>query len=251
MKFFFDPHLLKSNEHKNIFGSATAKNLDELEVLYGNDSFIEIQKNLNDENIIKGNNELLELLKADLDLPYDQRYTRNVNLLEAQRLLSNIKTSNTHVFHDCYDPKGEKGFCFGEATIGHMEALIRGVHPKSIRKIWIAGDFYTWGHHVANMVHTDFGWVVLDTNLDSVVSVKKWLDFYTALKNKNAKTLMYFVSRAERFGPQNANSYNSLDLFNTTTHHFNVENDFYNGYFHDYFEDLEKSIDTVRKLPVR
>jgi len=228
-----------------------AKNLDELEEAYGHESLIDIQRRISNAEIKKQNDHLFSLLKQELDTPAAPEYTRYVTHQEATLVLSKITNSKVNQNHICYDPDLSTGFCFGRATIGHMEALIRGVHPKSIKKIWIAGDMEKWGHHVANMIKTENGWLVIDTNLNRAVSPEEWVKTYLPMKTHGAKDIMVFVTKAERFGPYDIGEYTAVNLFNSNTNTFNRENDFYRGYFHDYFEELEKNMPETKKFPAR
>lgn len=247
-------NFLSPNERISSFKRPTienAKSLDELEEAYGFESLIEIQKRIPNNEIKKQNEFLFTLLKQDLKTPSSTEYTRYVTDEEANFLLHKISNSKVNQNHICYDPDLSTGFCFGRATIGHMEALIRGVHPKSIKKIWIAGDMQQWGHHVANMIKTEKGWLVIDTNLERPVSPEEWLKTYLPMKAIGAKDIKVFVTRAERFGPYDIGEYSAVNLFNSTSHSFNRENDFYRGYFYDYFQDLEKEMPEIKKFPAR
>ena len=131
-----------------------------------------------------------------------------------------------------------------------MVAIIRDVHPESIKKIWIAGDMGVWGHHVATMVYTEKGWIVLDTNIGKGISVNAWIDRYMVYKKKDApQDIMVFVTQAGRYGPYDTRSYNPIDLFNTQSADYNKLKDYYNGYFHDYFEDLDKTVEKIKLKP--
>jgi hypothetical protein len=123
-----------------------------------------------------------------------------------------------------------------------MEALIREVHPDAIRKVWIAGDMGKWGHHVATIIKAENGWLALDTNMGRVITLDEWFIIVHREKVKDANEIMNFVTQAGRFSPYNNMSYNSFDLFNTDRLEFNKAQDFYRGYFHDYFEDLDKVV---------
>ena len=157
--------------------------------------------------------------------------------------MSNSKVNKNHY---CYDTKGTIGFCFGRATIAHMEAVVRNVNPDAIRKIWIAGDMGVWGHHVATMIKTEKGWLVLDTNVGHPISTVEWIAKYMPMKMKNTNDIMVFSTQAGRFSPYDTQTYNAINLFNTHSEEFNKASDYYRGYFHDYFEDL----DNVEQKPI-
>lgn len=228
----------------------SANTLAQLEEAYGNDSLIDIQRGLN-EPTIKATNELTQkLLKKPLVLKGDSGKTTYVTKEEAQTLLDSIENSKVNRDHFCYDPDNTTGFCFGRAIIGHMEALARGVHPDAIKKIWIAGDMKEWGHHVAPIVKAKEGWLVLDTNIGRPVTTEEWQEYYRPFKAAKAKEVMMFVTQGGRFGPYDAEAYSAINLFNTTGNTFNREADFYKGYFHDYFDTLDKN-KSIKKFPVR
>lgn len=233
------------------FAQYQMKSLDDLEASYGNFSLIDIQKKFTAEQIRESNKKTLELLEAPLTTDHPTGYTNYLTTSELDVLYKELANDKVHLNHACYDPKGTVGFCFGRATIAHMEALIRGVNPDAIRKIWIAGDMREWGHHVATMVKGEKGWYVIDTNNGRAVPVKDWVAFYQPFKNKNAKDIMVFVTRADRFGPYDTQSYTGINLFNTNTSHYERTADFYRGYFYDYFEALDKERLVVKKFPER
>lgn len=248
MQKFFSP-IPQSFTSGNLIHS---KSLDELELFYENTSFIEMQKEFSPQEI-KANNLHIQKL---FSLPIKSQQTKNkssyITKSEAELILDEVTHSRPNKNHLCYDPDLKIGFCFGRATIGHMEALVRGVHPDSIRKIWIAGDMKEWGHHVAVMIKAEEGWWVIDTNLQRVVKTDEWLKFYAPMKNPLAKSdIMIFASRADRFGPYDSSTYSGINLFNSNNDLFNRDMDYYRGYFHDYFEDLDKKMPKIKKFPVR
>jgi nitrous oxide reductase accessory protein NosL len=225
-----------------------AKSLNEIEQFYQNYSLIDIQHHLSNEDILKNNDHLVKLLSLPLKTEKDEKFATEVSLDQAEIILKEVTNSRPNKNHMCYDPKLKIGFCFGRATMAHMEALVRGVHPESIRKIWIAGDMKEWGHHVATMIKAKDGWYVIDTNLGRVVKAEEWIKFYEPMKAPKAKSIMVFVTRADRFGPYDTNSYSGINLFNSNNDIFNRDLDYYKGYFHDYFEDLDRKIDTIEKF---
>jgi len=232
---------------------SNVKDLDELESLYGNSSFIDTQRNSSNQKILDVNKKTRELFKAPLRTDTPDGFTNYATKEELDLIYNDAANEKVHINHSCYDPKGTVGFCFGRATIVHMEALIRGMNPDSIRKIWIVGEMQGgWGHHVATMIKGKDGWNVLDPNLGRVVTIEEWIKAYEPYKLKTAKQeLMLFVSRADRFGPYSSQNYTGVDLFNTTTTHYERSEDFYRGYFTDYFESLDKERKEVKKFPVR
>ena len=224
---------------------SNAKSLKELEGLYGGDNLIEIQRRISNDEILKNNANLKQLLKDPFEPKDIPGKIKAIPMDDANVIYRAMADSNVNKNHYCYDPKGTIGFCFGRATIAHMEAIVREVHPDSVKKIWIAGDMGVWGHHVATMVYTEKGWIVLDTNLGRSVDIDTWIATYMPMK-KGKKDIMVFVTQAGRFGPYDSSPYNAINLFNTNSADFKKANDFFSGYFHDYFE----SLDNVKNKPL-
>ena len=222
-----------------------AESLSELEALYGAGNLIEIQRFTANEEILKNNGKLKSLLKAPYEVKKIPGKIHKITTDDADLIYYAMANSDVHKNHHCYDTKGTIGFCFGRATIAHMEAIARDIHPDLVKKIWIAGDMGVWGHHVATMVYTEKGWMVLDTNLGKKVDVETWIAMYMPYK-KGKKDIMVFVTQAGRFGPYDSSPYNAINLFNTNTEDFKKANDYFNGYFHDYFE----SLDNVKMKPL-
>jgi len=223
-----------------------AKSLDELESLYGGESLIEIQRNLSDETIKKYNAHTMALLDEDFkikDIPGKKNFLTKE---EANVIYNAMSESKVNKNHNCYDTDGTIGFCFGRATIAHLEAIVRNVNPEAIRKIWIAGDMGKWGHHVATIVKAEKGWYVLDTEIGFVLSHEHWVSIYLPLKEPKANEIMVFTTQAGRFSPYDTQTYNAMNLFNTNSSDFEKVSDYYRGYFHDYFEDL----DSVKREPL-
>lgn len=245
-KFFTAPPATASS-----FVYTPAKSLDELEASYGNLSLIDIQQKLSPGQIKISNKRTMTLLEQPLKNEQPDGYTNYATDEELALIYKELESDKVHLNHACYDPQGTVGFCFGRATIAHMEALIRGMNPDAIRKIWIAGDMKQWGHHVATMIKGEKGWYVIDTNIGRPVTADEWLAFYQPFKSQNAKDIMVFVTRADRFGPYDTQSYTGINLFNSNTSHYERTADFYRGYFYDYFEALDKERLVVKKFPVR
>lgn len=222
-----------------------ASDLSELESFYGGDSLIEIQKRVDNDKIKSNNENIKKLLLAPFKVKPIKGKSQVVTILDANKIYKAMEDSNVNKNHNCYDTKGTIGFCFGRATIAHMEAIAREVHPDNVKKIWIAGDMGVWGHHVATMLYTEKGWMVLDTNLGRIVSSDEWIKSYMGYK-KGDKDIMVFATQAGRFGPYDNRPYNAVDLFNTQSEDFDKAKDYFKGYFHDYFE----SLDNVKSLPL-
>ncbi len=100
---------------------STAKDLDELESLYGNASFLETQAFLENKKILEINTKTRELLKAPLRTDTPAGFTNYATKAELDLIYKDAASEKVHVNHSCYDPKGTVGFCFGRATIVHME----------------------------------------------------------------------------------------------------------------------------------
>ena len=151
------------------------------------------------------------------------------------------------------------GFCFGRALVAHNQALIRNVHPASIRKIWVVGNMGFWGHHVATIVKVKGTWLAVD-NFTGVMNVEQWIQRMKREKDAAAtKPLMFFITRAGRFGHANNSLYNSIDLFNvpqtsmgkvasTEAKNHLKKRDFYQGFFMDFYEELDTKSQVVRQF---
>jgi hypothetical protein len=225
--------------------------LEELETVYGDRSFIDIQSEASQQEILDNNKRFYELLEQPISKFESFNKTSYILPEEADVIFNDIEAAKVNVNNACYDPKGTVGFCFGRATMVHMEALIRNVASESVRKIWIAGDMGVWGHHVATLIKGQEGWYIIDIEVGKVVKVQEWFKFFKKYQPENANEMMLFISKAERFGPYDTSGYTSRDLFNTTNNKFKRDSDFYRGFFHDYFEELEMRQKTVKKFPVR
>lgn len=217
---------------------AKATSLNELESLYGGENLIEIQRLITNDKILSNNKNVKKLLAKPFKVEEVPGKNSLVKEVDTNVLYKAMENSDVNKNHYCYDTKGTIGFCFGRATIAHMEAIVRNVHPDLVKKIWIAGDMGVWGHHVATMVYSEKGWMVLDTNLGRTISAEQWIDYYMPMK-EGKKDIMVFVTQAGRFGPYDNRPYNAVDLFNTNSADFNKAADYFNGYFHDYFQSLD------------
>jgi hypothetical protein len=224
-----------------------AKSFSELESLYGESSFIDIQRELEEVDIKLNNENLRKLLNTSYKVKKLKNKISHPERNNANKLFKALLKAKVNKRYDHYDPQGTIGLCFGRATIAHIEAILDNIHPDLIKKIWIAGDMEEWGHHVATMIFTDKGWIVIDTNFTHPLTVKKWMKASMSNKKSEAKELMFFVTQAERLGPYDSRTYNAIDLFNTESDDFLAVDDYYNGYFHDYFEKLDKVMNKARK----
>lgn len=218
-----------------------AKTLKELEGLYGDESLINIQHRLTNQEILDNNANLIKMIEAPYNVTPMKGKVTEVDDKLLKEIYDGMEYSEVNKNHWCYDTKGTIGFCFGRATIAHMEAISRDVHPDLVKKVWIAGDMGVWGHHVATLVYTKKGWMVLDTNQGRPYTFRNWLNSYLPMK-KGKKDIMAFVTQAGRFGPEDGRPYNPVDLFNTHSDDFNRAEDFFKGYFFDYYESLDNRL---------
>lgn len=223
-----------------------AKSYSALEALYGGENLIEIQSRISHEEILANNANIKKIALKTYKVK--RMAGKKTKLSEDDINVLYKATSNSEVNknHYCYDPKGTIGFCFGRATITHMEAIIRDIHPDLVKKVWLVGDMGSWGHHVATMIYTPSGWKVFDTNNGRAVNLDYWIDYYMPQRKKSSKEIMVFITQAGRLGPYDNRPYNPIDLFNTESEDFNKAADYFNGYFHDYFD----SLDNVRNKPL-
>lgn len=129
-----------------------------------------------------------------------------------------------------YDPQSNWGYCFGRAAWAYMELLRRGVAKGSIKKIFAVGPMAAWGmqwqFHVATIVRSKGGWVVIDTVPGKPLKVEKWMDYFA--KQNSDKTLMFFVSEPSRVNPLSNSRFNAR--------HF--RNDFTAPEYRAYFQDM-------------
>ncbi len=210
-----------------------AQSLTQIEKAYGGWSFFHTQNTLPAQKINLHNQKMESALRQDLDLPAQEGRVPWVTNSEANEVYESMKNNNVVRCDLSYERPGQSiGFCFGRATIAHMEALRMGVHPEAIRKIWVIGDMGHWGHHVATMVKTENGWKVLD-NVTGFVSPEDWMTQMKA-QTRGDKPLMFFSSNAERFGPASNAGYDPTDLFGSGS------DDYYNSFFRDYFSWLDE-----------
>jgi hypothetical protein len=120
------------------------------------------------------------------------------------------------------------GYCFGRATLAHVELLRRGVDPKSIRKIFVIGEMkYTldiWELHVATIVKkTGGGWWVLDGLFNKTLEVQDWYKeiLKIAVNTAHPKIRLYLTDPV-KFLPITG-AYAEKDMFREE----------YNGFFKD------------------
>jgi hypothetical protein len=152
-----------------------------------------------------------------------------------------------------YDPDGNIGFCFGRASISHVEALEMGLAKENVKKIWAIGSMkyedIFWQHHVSGIVRRDDGvWFTIDPEYDYPRKLDEWAKI---VKKMDADgKLQFFVTDAKRFGPDDFNTYNIAgpDKRDDTT--VNITDDFYNKYFVDWLKATREEaaeINTARE----
>ena len=229
-----------------------SKNLVELRMNYGQTPFYGVVDYLSAEEIEKNNENLLRLSKLPLmedpsldGLTSPEDSVKELSEQQVRELYDAMVLTPVVLNQRNYGGRGV-GFCFGRALIAHYHALIRGVDPNSVRKIWVVGDMSFWGHHVATIVKVKNDWMAVD-NYTGVMNVESWI---TRMKQekKGEKPLMFFITRAGRFGHQLNNLYNPIDLFNIPSGDLELfgnkidqlkEDDFFKGFFMDFFDYLD------------
>ncbi|MEE2670460.1 MAG: hypothetical protein VYA54_02050 [Bdellovibrionota bacterium] len=251
---------VRGNYVRSIPGSDS---LEQLRMNYGSMALKQIYASMSNSQVQANNENLLELIKDDIN------FNRNINRYQPMndallsldddqiRELYRAMTSNYVVQNQRnYGGRGV-GFCFGRALVAHNQALIRNVHPNAIRKIWVVGDMGFWGHHVSTIVKSGESWVAID-NYTGIVTVEDWMERMQQEK-QGSKDLMFFITRAGRFGHATNSLYNTIDLFNVpanrmqqyadTTAKNNLKSrDFYKGFFMDFYDALESDAVTVRRF---
>ncbi|MCM2354775.1 MAG: protein-glutamine glutaminase family protein [Pseudobdellovibrio sp.] len=183
---------------------------------------------------------LKTLASIQQEVPFRATSTRAVEISEvAADKLVDLTYENPIVNPGSkkYDPNRNIGFCFGRATFIHLMLLKMGVQKNSIRKIWAIGPMKTgdinWRYHVATMVYTKKGWLVLDTNHGGPVSPQEWIATYSKMSIDGK--LRFYSSDASKFAFM-IGKYSRLQLGMD----INQERDFYRGYFKDMMEWIRK-----------
>lgn len=183
---------------------------------------------------------LKTLASIQQEVPFRTTSTRTVEISEmAADKLVDLTYENPIVNpgNKKYDPNRNIGFCFGRATFIHLMLLKMGVQKNSIRKIWAIGPMNTgdinWRYHVATMVYTKKGWLVLDTNHGGPVSPQEWIATYSKMSTDGK--LRFYSSDASKFAFM-MGKYSRLQLGMD----INQERDFYRGYFKDMMEWVRK-----------
>lgn len=236
-----------SNKSYNygLTGFQFATDLASVEQLYGDESFFLIQGRLSNAEIKKSNSKLRQLLakKAQIDEADPSKVVR-ITEEQASTLYDDMERTPCVADDSAYQRAGVNlGYCFGRAIVSHFHGLRRGIHPQAMKKIWVVGPMHgDWGHHVAYMVRGNNGkWYVID-NVTGVVPHTEWMNQLKTFKNTDQE-LMFFVTEANRFGPESNTTYNTVDLFNVQNQNwsgFKKSSDYYRGFFRDFFHWLDK-----------
>jgi len=125
----------------------------------------------------------------------------------AQKILDRVYSHPTIGFKadDIYSQPGEEmGFCFGRAMYMHLLALKLGIQKESIKKIWAVGPMRSdtpgidWGYHVAILIFSKDGWIILDPNVMRVYRIENWVESYSQ-KSLDGR-IRFFATEPERFG---------------------------------------------------
>lgn len=227
-------------------GKVPESTLRKIEARFGDKSLLDIQEKMSKKSIQKHNSEILTALQEPLP-GIETKLVTAINESQANRLYRS-EAKNPIVGgqenYEKYDPEGCIGFCFGRATVVHIEGLRRKIHPEAIRKIWSVGPTKfggessdVWDYHVATIFKAkgEEKWWVADSNNESSISIDQWIkgEFSTSTDGR----LMLFVTDARRFSVFSSQLYSPTDLLNNGK----VSEDFYNSYFRDYLEYVAKS----------
>lgn len=108
-----------------------------------------------------------------------------------------------------YDSNGDQaGFCFGRAAYLHAELLRRGVHPKSIGKIFAVGGLIqpgggVWDFHVATVVRkSGGGWLAIDGLSPKPLELEAWTESILKMALFPSRpTLRFYFADAVKFLP--------------------------------------------------
>lgn len=222
----------------------SAQNLVELEEAYAYQSFFNLQQGLSNQQIKANNQAVLSLLNKEKITQGRGNKATQIHFDQAQELYQDmIQTPCVRNDSPYQRPGVALGYCFGRAIVAHFHALRRGVDPRSMKKIWVVGKMRgDWGHHVAFMVKgQDNDWYVID-NVTGMVTHDEWIERLKGFQLPG-KDIMFFVTEAARFGPDFDRTYHTVDLFNVSGNQwqqYNKQDDFYKGFFHDFFDWLDK-----------
>ena len=139
-----------------------------------------------------------------------------------------------------YDPAYSTRFCFGQATYTHHVLLALGLHPDSIRKVFIVGprmmpsSGLESGFHVATVAPADDGnWYTVDVGFPAPMRLNAWFQHFS--KQSTDNKLRLYLTLPHRLAPGNPR-YTEVDLGLTLKR----DEDFYKGYFVDLFAWLRE-----------
>ena len=242
------------DNESNVEELPNARSLEELKDYYGNENFYAIYNDASEDFIEKSNYNLNQILNEELEQDLVGNNTRILTSSQTRTVFRAVERERVVRRQHYYDRDEVLGLCFGRAIIAHFHALARGVDRKEIKKIWVLGDMEQWQFHVATILKTTKGWYAIDT-YTGLMSLDKWQRRMLKDKKRNAKSLMFFVTDAERFGFLSNHIYSSLLLFNYD--HTEIENfvedyrakrseDFYNGFFVDFFRSFDDKHTGIR-----
>jgi hypothetical protein len=244
---------------------SNSDSLEQLRMNYGSIALKRIYANMSSQEIRENNENVIALSKDDINFERNLNGFRPMNdaLTELNRDQIDelyYAMTGTYVVRNQRNYGGRGvGFCFGRALVAHNQALIRNVHPASVRKIWVVGNMGFWGHHVATIVKVKGDWMAVD-NFTGVMTVEEWIERMKYEKDSKAsKPLMFFITRAGRFGHATNSLYNTIDLFNvpqrsmqryasTEAKNQLKQNDFYQGFFMDFYEELDEKATIVQRF---
>lgn len=128
------------------------------------------------------------------------------------------------------------GFCYGRATLTHVELLRRNLPPTSIRKVFVLGEMkyqsFIWELHIATLAaKKGGGWWVLDGLFDQVYEVQEWYPKIIGLAlNQKKPVIRLYLADPVKFLPVTG-AYSEKDM----------NQKYYNGFFKDLSEWLEKN----------
>lgn len=123
---------------------------------------------------------------------------------------------------------GTLGFCYGRATLAHVELLRRGVEAKNIRKLFILGEMryqnQIWELHVATLApKAGGGWWVMDGLFDQQYELKDWYQKILSIAvNEQKPIVRIYSSDPIKFLPISG-AYSEKDMYRPE----------YNGFFQD------------------
>lgn len=170
------------------------------------DYYLQQIEHLSNEEIASLNQLMADSINNYIPPANDHR-AQAIDWKRAQRILDVVFDHPTIGFKadDFYSQPGEEmGFCFGRAMYMHLLALKLGIQKESIKKIWAVGPMHSdkpgieWGYHVALLIFSKQGWIVLDPNSMRVLPIQEWVRIYS-LKSLDGR-LRFYATGAEKFG---------------------------------------------------